>query len=130
MTDMQWIWIGLGGAAGALARWGISGVVHGALGFAIPWGTLLVNVVGCFGLGIVAVWADAAASGEWMRSAVGIGFLGAFTTFSTFSLEAVRLVQDGHEGRAVVYVAASLVIGLLAVMAGFVVARWGLARVG
>lgn len=127
---MQWIWIGLGGATGAIARWGISGVVHDTLGVAIPWGTLLVNVVGCFGLGIVAVWADAAASGEWIRSAIGIGFLGAFTTFSTFSLEAVRLVQDGHQARAVAYVAASLLVGILAVLAGFAVARWGLARVG
>ena len=71
-----------------------------------------------------------ATSGEWIRSAVGIGFLGAFTTYSTFSLEAVRLVQDGHEGRAIAYVTASLVVGILAVVAGFALGRWGAARLG
>jgi CrcB protein len=126
---MQWIWVGLGGAAGAIARWGMSSAVHGAFGVALPWGTFAVNVLGCFGLGVVAVWADAAASGEWIRGALAIGFLGAFTTFSTFSLEVVRLAQDGHEGRAAAYVAGSLALGFLALVAGFAAARWGLARV-
>lgn len=125
---MQWMWVGLGGALGAIARWSLSGAVHGAFGAALPWGTLAVNVLGCFGLGVVAVWADAATGGEWIRSALGVGFLGAFTTFSTFSLEVVRLAQEGHEGRAVAYVAASLAVGLLALLAGFAAARWGLAR--
>ena len=125
---MQWIWVALGGAVGALGRWGLSSAVHGAVGVALPWGTLVVNVLGCFGLGVVAVWADAATNGEWIRSGLAIGFLGAFTTFSTFSLEVVRLAQDGHEGRAAAYVAGSLVLGFAALVAGFAAARWGLTR--
>ncbi len=127
---MEWLWVALGGAAGALGRWSLSSAVHGALGAGWAWGTLSVNVLGCLGLGIVAVWADAATSGEWIRSGLGIGFLGAFTTFSTFSLEAVRMAQDGEGGRAAAYVLASVVIGGLAVLAGMALGRWGLGRLG
>jgi len=127
---VQWMWVALGGATGALGRWSLSSAVHAGLGIGFPWGTLAVNLIGCFGLGIVAVWADAATSGEWIRSGLGIGFLGAFTTFSTFSLETVRLVQEGEGGRAAAYLVGSVLIGLLAVLAGMASGRWGVARIG
>jgi len=127
---MQWIWVALGGASGALGRWGLASAVHGALGVGWPWGTFAVNLLGCFGLGAVAVWADAATSGAWIRSGLGIGFLGAFTTFSTFSLETVRLAQEGQGARAVAYVGASITMGLLAVTAGFAAGRWMVDRIG
>jgi len=124
------MWVALGGAAGALGRWGLSSAVYGGLGAGWAWGTLTVNVLGCLGLGVVAVWADAATSGAWLRSGLGIGFLGAFTTFSTFSLEAVRMAQEGEGGRAAAYVVVSVVVGILAVLVGMALARWGLARLG
>lgn len=127
---MQWMWVALGGAAGALGRWGLSSAVYGGLGAGWAWGTLTVNVLGCLGLGVIAVWADAATSGEWLRTGLGIGFLGAFTTFSTFSLEAVRMAQEGEGGRAAAYVVVSVVVGILAVLVGMALARWGLARLG
>ena len=125
---MQWIWVALGGAAGALGRWSMSSAVYAGLGVGWPWGTFAVNVAGCLGLGVVVVWADAATSGEWIRSGLGIGFLGAFTTFSTFSIETVRLAQEGEGGKAAIYVFASVLIGISAVLAGMAAGRWGIAR--
>jgi len=127
---VQWIWVAAGGAAGALGRWGMSSALHAGLGIGWPWGTFGVNVVGCLGLGVVAVWADAATSGEWIQSGLAIGFLGAFTTFSTFSLETVRLAQNGEGGRAAIYVVASVVLGIGALLAGMIAGRWGIARLG
>ncbi|MDT8367561.1 MAG: fluoride efflux transporter CrcB [Longimicrobiales bacterium] len=127
---MQWISVAVGGALGALARWSLAGLTYGTMGTAFPWGTLTVNVLGCFGLGAVAVWADAAVAAEWIRSAVAVGFLGAFTTFSTFSLESLRLLQEGEGARAAGYIAVSVGLGLGAVVTGMALARWGLTRPG
>jgi CrcB protein len=109
--------IAAGGALGALARYGLAGWVQNRAGF-FPWGTLVVNVLGSFLLGFLFRYLEAfAVPPEW-RQAMTIGFLGAFTTFSTFSYEAVALVQDGDLGRATGYVAASVILALVAVLAG------------
>lgn len=120
---MQLIAVALGGASGALARWWLAGWVYASFGAGFPVGTLVVNVAGSLALGVVAAIADASVASEVLRSALAIGFLGAFTTFSTFSLEAVRLLQDGEPARAVGYVAASVVLALLAVWAGLELGR-------
>lgn len=110
--------IAAGGALGALARYGLSGWVQARAGGFFPWGTLVVNVLGSFLLGFLFRYLEATAlPAEW-RQAATIGLLGAFTTFSTFSLETVALAQDGDWARASLYLAGSVVLGLAAVAVG------------
>jgi len=114
--------IALGGAAGALARYGLAGWVHGLAGGAFPWGTLVVNTVGSFLIGVAVRVLDALAAPIGPRVLLITGFLGGFTTFSAFSYEALTLVQHGHWARAGLYVAASVVLGIAAALAGFALA--------
>lgn len=111
------------GAAGTLARYGLQGVVQERTGPAFPYGTLVVNIVGCFLLGGIAEYAltHLSVPPEW-RIGITTGFLGAFTTFSTFSWETVRLIQEGEWKRASVYVLVSLIGGLLAIFCGMRIA--------
>jgi CrcB protein len=107
--------IGLAGAAGALCRYGI-GTAVGAVAF--PWTTLSINLVGSFLLGLL-VRSGVGTLGTDVRIALGTGFLGAFTTFSTFSVEAMTLVRDGRPAAAGAYVAVSVAAGLAAAAAGY-----------
>jgi CrcB protein len=109
--------VAIGGAFGALARY-LAGVLfpHDVNGF--PWRTLLINLTGSFLLGFVYRYVDGMASAEEVHALVGIGFCGAFTTFSTFSLEAVTLMQSGHAWRAAAYAVASVVLCLIGTAAG------------
>ncbi len=84
-----------------------------------PWGTLAVNIAGCFALGLGTPFLLAPAAAPEARAFVAVGLLGGFTTFSTFSFEAMALVQNGHWQRAAAYTLGSVVLGLLAVVAGF-----------
>ena len=112
------------GAAGTLARYGLQGLVQYRTGSDFPTGTLAVNLVGCLLLGGVGEYGltHLTIPPEW-RIGISVGFFGAFTTFSTFSWEAVRLLEDGEWARAVAYVVASVVGGLLAVAAGMRIAE-------
>ena len=107
------------GALGTLARYGLQGLVQDRTGSSFPAGTLAVNILGCFLLGGVAEYALTHLSipPEW-RVGITVGFLGAFTTFSTFTFEAVRLMQDGEWARAGTYLMASVLGGMLAIVAG------------
>ncbi len=119
---MYWM-IGLGGVAGTFARFGVQGVVDRLLGGSFPWGTLVVNVTGSLAVGILArLGADAAALTPEVRAGLLIGFCGAYTTFSTYSLDTVQLVQGGAWGRAAAYAAGSALLSLAATMAGIAVA--------
>jgi len=120
--------ISVGGIAGTLARYGVGrALTVGAGGF--PWATFTVNMTGAFALGVVltlllARWpAD-----RYVRPFVAIGFIGAYTTFSTFMVDADVLAKDGHVGTALVYLVASLVGGLAAVGTGVVLTRTALGR--
>ena len=107
------------GAAGTLARYALQGAVQFRTGAAFPTGTLAVNLVGCLVLGGVGQFSlnHLAIPPEW-RIAMTLGFLGAFTTFSTFGWETVRMLEDGEWGKATLYVCASVLGGLLAVKTG------------
>jgi CrcB protein len=120
----QWLAVACGGAAGALARWLLaSGVNHWA-GRAFPWGTLVVNMLGSFAIGGVALWAVQRFDlGPALRLGMLVGFLGALTTFSTFALETVQLGANGLPWRAALYVIASVATCVLAVVAGMQCAR-------
>lgn len=118
---MSLLLVALGGAVGALGRYGLSGWVQGRVGL-FPWGTLVVNVLGSFLLGFAVRYLESTVvPAEW-RQAITIGLLGAFTTFSTFSYEAVVLAQAGDWGRAAAYVLASVALALVALLAGLGVA--------
>jgi len=112
------------GSAGTLARYALQGLVQYRTGPSFPTGTLTVNLVGCFLLGGAAQFAfqHLTIPPDW-RIGITIGFFGAFTTFSSFSWETVKMLEDGDWGRAVAYVALSVVGGLVAVLAGIRVAE-------
>jgi len=107
------------GAAGTLARYGLQGLVQERAGGTFPTGTLAVNLSGCFLLGIIGRYALQHLSfPPDVRIAVTVGFFGAFTTFSSFGWETMSMLDDGEWMRASVYVAASLVGGLILVRLG------------
>jgi len=122
-------YVALGGALGALARYGISGWVYDRMGESFPWGTLVVNLLGCLVLGVAIRWLQVTAVAPGVRPFLTIGLLGAFTTFSTFSYETVALLQEGQWLRAGLYVGGSVALGLIAMMAGMALATT-LARAG
>ena len=117
------LYVALGGALGAVARYGITGWVVRGVGASFPWGTLVVNVVGSFLLGFSVRYLEFMVASPELRAAVAVGFLGAFTTFSTYSYETVVLLQEGAWGRAATYALGSLIIGVLFVFAGFAAAQ-------
>lgn len=115
--------VALGGALGAPARYGISQLVPTAKD-AFPWATFWTNVSGAFALGFILIWLiDRYPPSTYLRPFLATGFLGAYTTFSTFAVDADLLVKDGRPGLAVLYVIASLTAGLLAVWAGIGLGR-------
>src|SRR5215475_5949879 len=97
--------IALAGGIGTLARFGIGGWVQHRAGTGFPWGTLLINNTGSVILGFTFRYAEGTPVRPEIRAMVGIGFCGGFTTFSTFSYETARLLEDGQWRRAVVYIA-------------------------
>lgn len=116
--------LALAGALGAVARHGVGLLAARLLGPGFPWGTLLVNVSGSFALGVLV---QIGASTDWLppqaRLALATGLLGAFTTFSTFSVETVRLAESSGWGWALGNVGANLLLGLAAAGVGIWVAR-------
>lgn len=107
------------GAAGTLARYALQGWVQIRTSAVFPTGTLAVNLLGCFLLGAIGQFSlnHLSVPPEW-RVALTIGFLGAFTTFSTFGWETVQMLQDGEWGKVLLYTGGSVLGGLLAVMLG------------
>lgn len=118
------LFIALGGASGALARYALYVLVHGTESVRFPWATLAVNCLGSFAIGIayVLIVERGLLHPDW-RGVTMIGFLGAFTTFSTFSLEALSLFEAGQTGAALLYVLISVFACLLAVWAGVALVR-------
>ncbi|MDH3271097.1 MAG: fluoride efflux transporter CrcB [Gemmatimonadota bacterium] len=110
--------VGVGGALGAICRYLATDWVRALGGDAFPWGTFAVNVVGSFALGFTMVWLQSLAPSAQLRQFIAIGFLGSFTTFSTFSYEAVALVRAGDLLRAGGYAAGSVLLGVAAVLLG------------
>lgn len=121
---MRGVWVGAAGFLGAVARYQLDGLIERHNRGTFPWGTLVVNLSGCFVLGLLStLLAGRFVADPTLRIALTVGFLGAYTTFSTFSLQAVRLTQGGALAQAVGYVVASVVIGLAAAWAGMSAGR-------
>ncbi len=117
--------IAIAGALGSVARYGATAWAQRRFGDGFPHGTLLVNVVGSFALGAVLGWALTGNVHKLTKAGVGTGFLGAFTTFSTFSCETVLLMKEGRLGAAAANVALNVVLGAVAALLGFWVASRG-----
>lgn len=117
--------VAVGGALGALARYGIGALITERTGAGFPWGTFVVNVSGAFVLGLLfaVVVSDRVAVAGWAQAGLTVGFLGAYTTFSTLALDTVLLAEDERILAAAANAAGTLVIGLIAVMAGLVLGR-------
>ncbi len=116
--------VAIAGALGALARYGLGGFIANRNPGAFPVETLVVNVSGSLVLGFVFVlMTERFLPHPALRTSLTVGFLGAYTTFSTFSLETFRLVEDGAIGLAALNVLASVVAGIIAVYLGVVVGR-------
>lgn len=123
---MPLILIGLGGFAGAIARYLVDGIVADRTGGSFPWGTLVINASGSFALGLLfALTADRAILPAEIRGPVLIGFLGAYTTFSTYMLESWRLAESGAIALAFANLAGSTIVGLVAVVIGLTLGRLG-----
>jgi fluoride exporter len=123
MLEMQLVWIAVFGALGSLARYGVGLAAKIWLGASFPFGTLAVNLVGSFILALVMTLALSGRVSEELRLAIGVGFCGAFTTFSTFELEVQQLIASGRPLEAFGYVVSSLALGFGAVLLGQWVAR-------
>jgi CrcB protein len=115
----------LGGALGALARWGVAEALPSQDG-GWPWATLLVNLTGCLLIGVLTgVLANRSPEPAWARPFLGVGVLGGYTTYSAFAVEAVVLADAGALPTALGYVLASVLGGVLAVAAGVRAVRRG-----
>ena len=112
--------VALGGGFGAWLRF-VAGRLIPAATF--PFATLTVNIVGSFAMGLLAGWLVRAGGNESVRLLLGVGVLGGFTTFSTFSLEVVTLAQRGAVGMAALYAASSLAGGVIGLLAGLALMR-------
>ncbi|MCL6645690.1 MAG: fluoride efflux transporter CrcB [Dehalococcoidia bacterium] len=120
-----YVWITIGSALGGLARYGCSGLVARLIGETFPWGTLVVNVLGSFVIGLFAALTGPDGRiflGSTARQFVMLGLCGGFTTFSSFSLQTLELFHDGQWLEAIGNVIASVVLCLLAVWLGHILA--------
>jgi CrcB protein len=116
--------VGVGGFLGAVSRYLVDGWVSNLSGASFPFGTLVVNVSGAFVLGVLfALSIERAVVPPAIRAPVLIGFIGAYTTFSTLTLETWRLVEDGSLAAAFGNLAGSMLLGMVAVVAGLALGR-------
>ncbi len=120
----QIIAIAAGGALGALMRFWVSSAVYAWLGRGFPWGTLSVNLLGSYVIGFSYIlFIERLAESPTWRAAIVVGFLGAFTTFSTFSLETWTAIEEGQLAKAAANVVTSVLLCLFATWLGIVTAR-------
>jgi fluoride exporter len=117
---LTYFWIAVGSALGGMARYGCSGLVARSIGEIFPWGTLVVNVVGSFVIGMFARFAETGSGlGEpTVRQFVMIGLCGGYTTFSSFSLQTMALARGGEWGRVVANILLSVILCLVSVVLG------------
>ncbi|GGC35306.1 putative fluoride ion transporter CrcB [Novosphingobium marinum] len=122
------MYVALGGGIGALLRYQLGRAMTHWLGApvvaAFPWATLAANVIGSMAMGVLAGWlARFGQGGEQLRLLIGVGLLGGFTTFSSFSLEIMLLMERGQGAQAFLYAAVSVLAGLSGLYIGLIVMR-------
>lgn len=118
------LYVAFGSAVGGVLRYLLGGAIQRAAGGTFPLGTLLINITGSFLLGLLYRYsADSAAITPEVRAMLTIGLCGGYTTFSSFSYESIRLLEDGQVGRALLYVGLSVVLCLAATALGIMSGR-------
>ena len=121
---MDFLWVGLGGFCGAIARYAVGLLIIERLGTAFPWHTLIVNLTGSFLIGVImAMLLDRSMLESTLRLLLVVGFLGGYTTFSSYTYEAISLIERGAWTPALAYLLASNVLGLLATAGGIALVK-------
>ena len=119
---MPWVLVAVGGALGALSRYAVDRAVVAAVGPTVL-GIFLINVTGSFLLGFFVAASDGSDWPSSTRLLIAVGFLGSYTTFSTLTVASVQLVESGEITRAALNIGGSIVVGLVAALAGILVGR-------
>jgi fluoride exporter len=121
---LKYLMVGIGGCLGSILRFWLGSYIGGKMGTRFPYGTLVINVTGSFLIGVVFAVLTARTywSPNW-RYLIPIGFIGGYTTFSSFEYETLRTIQDGQIGLGLLYVATSVVFGFAAVWGGMIAGR-------
>ncbi len=121
---MAYLWVALGGAAGSAARYGIAQWAAGRWGGMFPWGTLAVNITGSLAIGLLMSVILGRGADPSLRLLLVTGFLGGYTTFSAFSLEAVTLIEGRRWDEAALYIGGSAMAGVFACAGGLGLGRF------
>lgn len=122
---MEYLYVGIGGIFGAMTRYGLSKWVGQRWKGDFPLATFCINLTGSFILGLLfVVFSKAGSNVAFLKNLTTIGFLGAYTTYSTFTYEIVNLIEDGEKGTAVKYFLASVIVGLIAAFLGMTLAEY------
>jgi CrcB protein len=112
------------GALGSLSRYGLGGLIQRLAGAGFPYGTLVINVLGCLAIGfIMQIGLNTNVMSATTRVTITVGFLGAFTTFSSFSYETVKLLESGEWSSAILNMGSNLGLGILATTFGILIGR-------
>lgn len=125
------LWVAIGGAIGSVARFWLTEISAKLWGGQFPWGTVIANVTGSFLIGFIAalpVMGPRDVLGAMGRQFLMVGIIGGFTTFSSFSLQTLTMLQHGHFGKAALNVGGSVALCLIAVAAGYAIGALGGAR--
>lgn len=115
--------VAVAGALGAVSRYGLGSFIQRYFPSGFPGGTLVVNIIGCFLLGLIASIGFDKFANPTLKIAITVGLLGSFTTFSTFGFDTVSLLQDGHEFKALLNILLSVGLGLMAAWLGMITFR-------
>ncbi len=124
LSDLKYVLVGVGGCLGSILRFWLGTYIGSRMGTRFPYGTFVINITGSFLIGLVfaLMTARTSWSPNW-RYLIPIGFIGGYTTFSSFEYETLRTVQDGQIGLGVLYVLLSVIVGYVAVWGGVMTGR-------
>lgn len=122
---MQILSIALGGALGAVSRYCLGNFISRIVGSALPYGTFVINIIGCFFMGLLmTIILERNMMSQAWRLFLCVGFLGGFTTFSSFGYETLMLLQEGRYIAGLGYIGGSVILGLMSAALGIIVARF------
>ena len=118
------LFIGIGSFVGGVSRYLLSGLVQAKYGSIFPFGTMFVNIIGCFLIGIIYGWSVSGDLSDQWRLVLTAGLLGGFTTFSAFSLELIMMLQNNEFISAGLYLMISVIVGLVATLLGLTIMKF------
>jgi CrcB protein len=123
-TLLKYVVVGIGGCLGSILRFWLGNYVGSKMGTRFPYGTFVINITGSFLIGLVfAFLTERSQWSPYWRYLIPIGFIGGYTTFSSFEFETLRTIQEGQVGIGLLYVTSSVVLGLAAVWGGLIAGR-------